>query len=352
MHYIYKVEYIPFNPMDYVGLNSFDTPLLLHTCVRAVIDYTEQNPIIGVLAHKEMAQKNMNVIHISGDGGPGVVSVGVVVTTPDDVFPAPEEEVIFETIELDIFPIPESEDDDYGVQANDILVSTQSDDNTNDNGNSSTANDDEVNDDSDSIVEDILAETDIIILMDDDIYDPWVDNGGQGNDITDLGDNQVMVSGPNPSIDNIPCTVGVKYVMQLLVNTSTAGFQPFVIDVTQSDIYTKHCLKGGVRYAFINQNNSNPIETDDVTYRESSLELNEGISVAPNPTEGIFTLQTYDKEMTNIIVMTPSGETVRSIKVSSATEIKVDLDGLHQGLYIIRAQCLDGTSLMTKILKY
>src|SRR5690606_27300962 len=125
---------------------------------------------------------------------------------------------------------------------------------------------------------------------------------------------------------------------------------PGVVAQTKSQIRIKYTGSADALVKFTNAADEDFQPVLNLTYGNSTADISQvekaNLSIFPNPTNGIITIQT-DEQIENLTIYNVSGIKVEQINNPSNT---IDVQHLNAGMYIIQAR-INGKVVSTKFIK-
>lgn len=186
-----------------------------------------------------------------------------------------------------------------------------------------------------------------------------------GVDLLDLGQFEVsIINGSFGSSDAIEAAdfsdnSGIEGSACVFGNNSTGkwvrlelpnSFNPGVVAQTKSQIRIKYTGSADALVKFTNAADEDFQPVLNLTYGNSTADISQvekaNLSIFPNPTNGIITIQT-DEQIENLTIYNVSGIKVEQINNPSNT---IDVQHLNAGMYIIQAR-INGKVVSTKFIK-
>lgn len=113
-------------------------------------------------------------------------------------------------------------------------------------------------------------------------------------------------------------------------------------------------LPGCYTVTITDANGQTATESACVTFstKLSDLDLTEGLSVYPNPNNGLFNVTSQEKlESLTITIINPIGQTVMTETAKNTSQISFDLSKLSKGIYYLKAATDRGSKLFKLILE-
>ncbi|MBW3520328.1 S8/S53 family peptidase [Flavobacterium sp. NKUCC04_CG] len=203
-----------------------------------------------------------------------------------------------------------------------------------------------------------IDEMEIQVIMDDVLFQAWIDGGKQSKYLKLLGDKKFLVLNNQASLGRLlfknEKPVGL---LTLLFNhkleEAIAAENPFRYRVIQRDFITKEIM-GGETYEIKKPISFKPNNLINETTVENAVSINKIVAIAPNPTTGNVLIGYEASSCSQLILaLAPlygvNGNSFQISLNSEENQLSYDVSNYLPGLYKVMLYC-DGTVVDTKSL--